>query len=89
MLRLNGDPGVRRAARDARMGIIHLGITVPIIGLGRLPIGVTLITPLLDEPELPVVVAALLAGISIDLPIQITIQHRSTTLMITGHVLPD
>ncbi|KAJ6107082.1 hypothetical protein N7523_007372 [Penicillium sp. IBT 18751x] len=58
-------------------------------GLARLPIRVTLITPLLINSQWPVLVAASLTGVSIDVPIQIPIQQHSTTPMLTGDVLPD
>jgi hypothetical protein len=76
MLRGNGDPGVsgiaRGATRDVRIGIWHLRITVDLTldhGLGRLLIGVTLVTPLLDDPGRPVVVTVVPADISIGGPI--------------------
>jgi hypothetical protein len=73
MLGFDGNRVRGRAAWPARLDFLHLGITVHIIGLdhglGRLPIGVTLIAPLLGFIQLPVLVPALLTGVSIDLPI--------------------
>ncbi|KAJ6103972.1 hypothetical protein N7523_010292 [Penicillium sp. IBT 18751x] len=83
-----------RAQGTAWLVFLHLGVAV------RMAPSMT-DSPTLPNPgdidhtdarrtsQWPVLIAASLTGVSIDVPIQIPIQQHSTTPMLTGDVLPD
>lgn len=86
-------PNTFRVVRTAQLDFLYLGATVFTAalyhGLGGCPIRVTLIALLLGVIELPVPVPALLTGISINRPIEITIQHHTTTPMVAEYILSN